>query len=53
MGPCCTATANGEFYRRPGNRAATLPLPVVRAGVEFLDNEDVDPDEWTGFTITF
>lgn len=34
------------------NRAATLTLDEVRDKVVWLDNDKVDPDEWTGWTIT-
>lgn len=34
------------------NRDATLSALSVLTGIEFLDPEDVDPDSWTGWTIS-
>ena len=34
------------------NRAATLTLKEVEDKVVWLDNEDVDPEAWLGWTIT-
>lgn len=33
------------------NRPATLPLDMVEEKVVWLDNDKVDPDQWTGWTI--
>lgn len=34
------------------NREATLGLDEVRDKVVWLNNDEVEPDEWTGWTIT-
>lgn len=34
------------------NRDATLPIEEVEEKVIWLDNDKVEPDEWTGWTIT-
>lgn len=34
------------------NRAATLTLDEVKDKVIWLDNEKVEPDDWTSWTIT-
>ena len=33
------------------NRPATLPLSMVEEKVRWLDNDKVEPDDWTGWTI--
>lgn len=35
------------------SRPATLALDEVRRAVQWLDKSDVDPDAWTGWTVTF
>lgn len=40
----------GDSYGE--NRAATLTLDEVKDKVVWLDNEKVEPDDWTGWTIT-
>ncbi len=34
------------------NRDATLPLDLVKDTVVWMDNEEVEPDKWTGWTVT-
>lgn len=40
----------GDSYGE--SRAATLTLDEVKDKVVWLDNDAVEPDEWTGWTIT-